>query len=110
MEKLRGELSNAEASAIAKYSSSQEYLHDLGIQYVRGFEHFRAQASVAFKDLDFSKIEISAEEGSTATMISDGADQGVDSAAEEEKGDDQASHWTLFIFRTFILVLLRLIL
>ncbi|KAK9998088.1 hypothetical protein SO802_017691 [Lithocarpus litseifolius] len=35
LEKLRGELSNAETSAIAKYSS-QEYLHDLGILYVRG--------------------------------------------------------------------------
>ena len=31
LEKLRGELSNAKTSAIAKYSSSQEYLHDLGI-------------------------------------------------------------------------------
>ena len=90
LEKLRGELSNAESNAIAKCSSSQEYLNDLGIQYVRGFEHFRAQASAAFKDLDFSKIEIHVEEGSTATMMSDGVDQEVDGAVEEDKGDSQA--------------------
>ena len=83
-------MSNAESNAIAKYSSSQEYLNDLGIQYVRGFEHFRAQASAAFKDLDFSKIEIRAKEGSIATMISDGVDQEVDGATEEKKGDGQA--------------------
>ena len=42
LEKLRGEPSNVETSAIAKYSSSHEYLHDLGIQYVHGFEYFQA--------------------------------------------------------------------
>ena len=92
MEKLQGELSNAEMSIIAKYSSSQKYLNDLGIQYVRGFEHFWAQASAAFKGLDFSKIEIHAKEGPTATMISDGANQEVDGVVKEEKGDDLAGH------------------
>lgn len=40
LEKLQREQSNAETSAITKYSSPHEYLHDLGIQYVRRFEHF----------------------------------------------------------------------
>ena len=61
----------------------------MGIQYVRGFEHFCAQASAAFKDLDFSKIEINTEEGSTATIMSDGAEQDVDSIVDRgTKGDD----------------------
>nr|POE91132.1 hypothetical protein CFP56_14581 [Quercus suber] len=90
LEKLRGELSNAESNAIAKYSSSQKYLNDLGIQYVQGFEDFRAQVSTTFKALYFFKIEICAEKGSTTTMMSDGADQEVDGAAREDKGDDQA--------------------
>ena len=59
---------------------------------MRGFEYFRAQASIAYKDLDFWKIEIRVEEGSTTTMISDGVDQEVDDVAEEEKRDDQAGH------------------
>ena len=56
---------------------------------MRGFEHFCAQASAAFKDLDFSKIEINIEEGSTATIMSDGAEQDVDSIVDRgTKGDD----------------------
>lgn len=81
-----------DTSIIAKYSSSQEYLHDLGIQYVWGFEYFRAQAFIAFKDLDFLKIEIHAKEGSTATMISGSSNQEVDGVVEEEKGNDQVGH------------------
>lgn len=38
--KLREELSNAEMRVVAKYSTSQEYHNDLGVHYVRGFEHF----------------------------------------------------------------------
>ena len=54
--KLQGELSNAEMRVVAKQSTSQEYLNDLGIQYVRGFEHFHAQASTAFKDILFQDL------------------------------------------------------
>ena len=74
---------------VAKYTTLQKYLNDLGIQYVQGFEHFCAQASAAFKDLNFSKIKNNTEEVSTTTMISDGAEQDVDSAVDEgTKGDD----------------------
>nr|POE53759.1 hypothetical protein CFP56_23299 [Quercus suber] len=41
---------------------------------------------------DLAKIDIHAEEGFTATMISDDADQEVVDAAEEDKGDGQAGH------------------
>ena len=59
---------------------------------MRGFEYFRAQAFIAYKDLDFWKIEIRVEEGSTTTMISGGANQEVDGVAKEEKGNDQVGH------------------
>ena len=46
-----------------------------------GFEHFRAQVATTFKDLDISKFKINAKEGSTMTMMRNGAEQGVDNAA-----------------------------
>lgn len=88
LRKLQGELSNAETRDVAKYSTLQEYLNDLGIQYVWGFEHFCAQASATFKDLNFSKIEINTEEVSTATMMSDGVEQDVDSVVDEGTKED----------------------
>lgn len=53
-----------------------------------GFEHFCAQASTTFKDLNFSKIEINTEEVSTTTMMSDGAKQDVDSIVDEGTKED----------------------
>ena len=53
-----------------------------------GFEHFCAQASATFKDLNFSKIEINTEEVSTTTMMSDGAEQDVDSVVDEGTKED----------------------
>ncbi|KAL0004893.1 hypothetical protein SO802_012454 [Lithocarpus litseifolius] len=38
--KLQGELSNVEMRDVAKYFTFQEYLKDLGIQYVRGLNTF----------------------------------------------------------------------
>ena len=60
---------------------------------MRGFEHFYVQASADFKDLDFSKIEINTEEGSTTTAMSNGGEQDVDSVTDNgTKGDDQTGH------------------
>lgn len=62
---------------------------------MRGFEHFCTQASVAFKDLDFSKFKVNLKEGSLVTMVGDDVEQGRDSVVNEEsKGDDQTGHLT----------------
>ena len=80
---------------VAKYSTSQEYHNDLGLYYVWGFEHFCTQALADFKDLDFSNFEINHEEGSSATMVGHGAEQGGDNVVDEEtKGDDQTGYQT----------------
>uniref|UniRef100_A0A7N2LH96 Uncharacterized protein n=1 Tax=Quercus lobata TaxID=97700 RepID=A0A7N2LH96_QUELO len=93
--KLQEEMSNAKMRVVAKYSTSQEYHNDLGLCYVRGFEHFCTQALAAFKDLDFSNFEINLEEGSSATMVGGGVEQGGDNIVDEEtKGDNQTGHQT----------------
>lgn len=93
--KLQEELSNAKMRVVVTYSTSQEYHNDLGLYYVWGFEHFCTQALAAFKDFDFSNFEINLEEGSSTTMVGDGAEQGGDNVVDEEtKGDDQTRRQT----------------